>query len=71
MGHRRTQTIGEYTIYPYVHSFSNVPRREVMLKAVQIPDTLPSDLPAGSNFSLVAGALHFRTLAFNCVFRDT
>jgi len=26
-----------------------------MLKSVQIPDVLPSDLPPGSNFSLVAG----------------
>jgi carnosine N-methyltransferase len=26
-----------------------------MLKSVQIPDVLPSDLPQGSNFSLVAG----------------
>ena len=26
-----------------------------MLKRVQIPDVLPSDLPSGSNFSLVAG----------------
>ena len=26
-----------------------------MLKRVQIPDVLPSDLPTGSNFSLVAG----------------
>ncbi|KAL4061973.1 N2227-like protein-domain-containing protein [Scleroderma yunnanense] len=51
----KTQAIGEHTIYPYVHSFSNVPRREAMLKAVQIPDVLPSDLPLGSNFSLVAG----------------
>jgi carnosine N-methyltransferase len=26
-----------------------------VLKRVQIPDALPSDLPPGSNFSLVAG----------------
>ncbi|KIM53992.1 hypothetical protein SCLCIDRAFT_137704 [Scleroderma citrinum Foug A] len=51
----KTDAIEEYTIYPYVHSFSNVPRREAMLKAVQIPDISPSDLPQGSSFSLVAG----------------
>jgi carnosine N-methyltransferase len=45
----------QHTIYPYVHSLSNVPNRAAMLKRVQIPDVLPSDLPAGSNFSLVAG----------------
>jgi len=43
-----------HTIYPYVHSFSNVPNRASMLRAISIPDILP-DLPAGSNFSLVAG----------------
>ncbi|KIM53989.1 hypothetical protein SCLCIDRAFT_1222413, partial [Scleroderma citrinum Foug A] len=51
----KTDAIGEYTIYPYVHFFSNVPRREAMLKAVQILDVLPSDLPQGSSFSLVTG----------------
>ncbi|KAI5986007.1 hypothetical protein EDC04DRAFT_2913552 [Pisolithus marmoratus] len=44
-----------HTIYPYIHSFSNVLPRETLLKAVTIPDVLPSDLPPGSNFSLVAG----------------
>ncbi|KAI6100907.1 N2227-domain-containing protein [Pisolithus croceorrhizus] len=51
----RTQSIDEHTIYPYIHSFSNVLSRETLLKAVTIPDVLPSDLPPGSNFSLVAG----------------
>jgi carnosine N-methyltransferase len=45
----------QHTIYPYVHSLSNLPNRAAMLKRVQIPDVLPSDLPPGSNFSLVAG----------------
>ncbi|RDB17307.1 Carnosine N-methyltransferase [Hypsizygus marmoreus] len=51
----RTDSIGKHTFYPYVHSFSNVPSRSAMLRAVSIPDVLPSDLPSGSNFSLVAG----------------
>ncbi|KAG1730248.1 N2227-domain-containing protein [Suillus paluster] len=51
----RTDAIGQYTIYPYIHSFSNLPNREAMLRPVKIPDVLPSALPAGSNFSLVAG----------------
>ncbi|KAG2129167.1 N2227-domain-containing protein [Suillus bovinus] len=46
----RTDAIGQYTIYPYVHSFSNLPDREAMLRPVKIPDVLPSALPAGSNF---------------------
>lgn len=45
----------QHTIYPYVHSLSNIPNRAAMLKRVQIPDILPSDLPPGSSFSLVAG----------------
>lgn len=52
----RTDQIEKYTIYPYVHSFSNVPNRQAMLRAIRIPDVLPSDLPSGANFSLVAGA---------------
>ncbi|SRR5258708_1639431 len=34
---------------------SNISDRAAMLKRVQIPDVLPSDLPPGSNSSLVAG----------------
>lgn len=45
----------QHTIYPYVHTLSNAPDRAAVLKRVQIPDVLPSDLPPGSNFSLVAG----------------
>lgn|SRR6266850_3368012 len=52
---RSTQQVHQHTIYPYVHSLSNIPNRAAMLKRVQIPDVLPSDLPQGSNFSLVAG----------------
>ncbi|KAK0199327.1 N2227-like protein-domain-containing protein [Desarmillaria ectypa] len=51
----RTDEIKKYTIYPYVHSFSNVCSRSTMLRAISIPDVLPSDLPPGSDFSLVAG----------------
>ncbi|KAH7883121.1 N2227-like protein-domain-containing protein [Phlebopus sp. FC_14] len=51
----KTESIGEHTIYPYIHSFSNVPSRKAMLRPVNIPDVLPSDLPPDSNFSWVAG----------------
>ncbi|KAG6908373.1 hypothetical protein DXG01_004871 [Tephrocybe rancida] len=37
------------------NSFSNVHSRQAMLQAISIPDVLPSALPPGSNFSLVAG----------------
>ncbi|KAN0136924.1 N2227-like domain containing protein [Lactarius tabidus] len=51
----RTLQVHQHTIYPYAHTLSNVPNRAAVLKRVQIPDVLPSDLPSGSNFSLVAG----------------
>ncbi|KAF8263276.1 N2227-like protein-domain-containing protein [Lactarius quietus] len=51
----RTQQVHQHTIYPYAHTLSNVPDRAAVLKRIQIPDVLPSDLPPGSNFSLVAG----------------
>jgi carnosine N-methyltransferase len=52
----RTNEIRKHQLYPFVHSFSNVPARKAMLRPVCIPDVLPSDLPPNSNFSLVAGA---------------
>ncbi|KII91865.1 hypothetical protein PLICRDRAFT_682358 [Plicaturopsis crispa FD-325 SS-3] len=52
----RTDEIDKYKIYPYAHSFSNVPSREAMLRPISIPDVLPSALPPGSDFSLIYGA---------------
>ncbi|KZS96886.1 N2227-domain-containing protein [Sistotremastrum niveocremeum HHB9708] len=51
----RTDQIHEHTIYPYVHSFSNLPDRDALLRPVRIPDILPSNIPKGVDFSLVAG----------------
>ncbi|THH19544.1 hypothetical protein EW146_g1640 [Bondarzewia mesenterica] len=51
----RTDAVNQHTIYPYVHSFSNLPTRAAMLRPVTIPDVLPGDLPPESNFSLIAG----------------
>ncbi|KAK7055822.1 carnosine N-methyltransferase [Favolaschia claudopus] len=51
----RTTEINAHTIYPYVHSFSNVVSDQDMMRPITIPDILPSDLPPGSNFSLIAG----------------
>ncbi|KAN0094426.1 N2227-like domain containing protein [Tylopilus felleus] len=51
----KTEAIEEHTIYPYIHSFSNVPSKEVLLRPVKIPDVLPADLSPGCDFSLVAG----------------
>ncbi|KAM6501500.1 N2227 domain containing protein [Amanita muscaria] len=51
----RTNQIEKHTIYPYVHSFSNIPNSRAMLRPIKIPDVLTSDLPSTADFSLVAG----------------
>jgi carnosine N-methyltransferase len=51
----RTDQINQHTIYPFIHSFSNMPSLDSVLKPVTIPDVIPSDLPENSDFSLVAG----------------
>ncbi|KAI0672280.1 N2227-domain-containing protein [Trametes maxima] len=51
----RTDEVNKHTIYPYVHSFSNIANNEGLLRPISIPDVLPSSLPPGSDFSLVAG----------------
>ncbi|CAE6410787.1 unnamed protein product, partial [Rhizoctonia solani] len=51
----RTRAKFEHTIHPFIHSISNTVSARSLLRAVQVPDVLPSDLPPGSNFSLVAG----------------
>jgi carnosine N-methyltransferase len=51
----RTDQIEKHTIYPYIHSFSNVLNHDAMLRPIKIPDVLPSDIPKTANFSLVAG----------------
>ncbi|KAG6823236.1 hypothetical protein H0H93_003993, partial [Arthromyces matolae] len=38
-----------------LNNFSNVLSRQALLQRITIPDILPSDLPSGSKFSLVAG----------------
>ncbi|KAJ1942074.1 hypothetical protein FBU59_003308, partial [Linderina macrospora] len=47
----------EITIYPFVHQFSNVVKAEDQMRAVRIPDVLPSELPYKdtAEFSMTAG----------------
>ncbi|KAG0167589.1 hypothetical protein DFQ28_000839 [Apophysomyces sp. BC1034] len=45
----------QYSIYPFIHSFSNIKCSDQQLTAVRIPDILPSDLPPTVDFSMVAG----------------
>ncbi|GJE86375.1 N2227 domain-containing protein [Phanerochaete sordida] len=51
----RTMEENEHTIYPYVHSFSNIPNGDALLRPISFPDVSPASLPPDSNFSLVAG----------------
>jgi carnosine N-methyltransferase len=51
----RTDGVNVHKIYPYVHSFSNIPTRSAMLEPISFPDVNPSSLPPGVDFSLVAG----------------
>jgi carnosine N-methyltransferase len=51
----RTESLNQHVLHPYIHSFSNIPEASALLHEITIPDVLPSDLPAGSKFSMVAG----------------
>ncbi|KAL4399586.1 S-adenosylmethionine-dependent methyltransferase [Malassezia pachydermatis] len=50
-----TTHVHQHTLYPYIHGASNWVHAADMLRAVAVPDTLPSALPADSDFSMVAG----------------
>jgi len=51
----RSSEVNQHTIYPYIHSFSNMRSSDTLLKGFAIPDVMPSDIPSGPSFSLVAG----------------
>lgn len=51
----RTEQVNQHTLYPFIHSFSNVKSSSSITSPVCIPDVQPSDLPQPSDFSLVAG----------------
>ncbi|ORY96129.1 UPF0586 protein C9orf41 [Syncephalastrum racemosum] len=51
----RVSHVAQYSIYPYIHSFSNVRDTEHHLKPIKVPDVLPSDLPPSADFSMAAG----------------
>ncbi|KAG8894249.1 hypothetical protein FRC01_013068 [Tulasnella sp. 417] len=51
----RTDQINQHTLYPFIHSFSNVRSSASITTPILIPDVQPSDLPERSDFSLIAG----------------
>ncbi|BGO99784.1 hypothetical protein NBRC10513v2_004011 [Rhodotorula toruloides] len=49
-------TPNEFTLHPYLHSFSNIRSREDLLAPCLIPDVAPSDIAGGeAEFSFAAG----------------
>ncbi|KAI8926868.1 N2227-like protein-domain-containing protein [Entophlyctis helioformis] len=44
-----------YTIYPWIHSFSNIVSEANQMQPVQIPDVPVRDIPLTADFSMVAG----------------
>ncbi|KAJ2609065.1 hypothetical protein H4S08_004209 [Coemansia sp. RSA 1365] len=52
-----SESVNQHTIYPFVHQFSNVVAASDQLRAVQVPDVLPSNMPFASTaeFSMAAG----------------
>ncbi|GEM09728.1 UPF0586 protein C9orf41-like protein [Rhodotorula toruloides] len=49
-------TPDEFTLHPYLHSFSNIRSREDLLAPCLIPDVAPSDIAGGeAEFSFAAG----------------
>ncbi|KXS17597.1 N2227-domain-containing protein [Gonapodya prolifera JEL478] len=51
----RIQRPRQHVIHPWVHSFSHAPTAADTLAAVHVPDEVPGNLPAGVDFSMVAG----------------
>ena len=51
-----TTAENEFTIYPYIHSFSNHLSDDIMLRQASFPDILPRNaIPKQVDFSMVAG----------------
>ena len=53
----KTQSVNQFKIYPYIHSFSNIVKPNDVLISAMIPDVNPSEIPRGADFSMVAGDL--------------
>jgi len=53
--HCRCKEVNTYTLYPWVHQFSNNMAQTDQLRPVLFPDVSPSDMPSNANFSMAAG----------------
>ncbi|KZO94744.1 N2227-domain-containing protein [Calocera viscosa TUFC12733] len=51
----RTTETNQWSIYPHVHSFSNLKSSSSLLQPVRVPDVIPGNRRTGPDFSQVAG----------------
>ncbi|CAO3684472.1 unnamed protein product [Rhizopus microsporus] len=51
----RVKEVNEYSIYPFIHSYSNIKSDLDQLSPIKVPDVLPAHLPSTVDFSMVAG----------------
>ncbi|KAF9576739.1 hypothetical protein EC968_005512 [Mortierella alpina] len=51
----KAKHVNQFRIFPYVHSFSNIVKPDDVLTEALIPDVNPSEIPRGTDFSMVAG----------------
>lgn len=51
----RCSEANEFTIHPWIHTFSNQKSMSSQTQAICIPDILPGNIPEGTDFSMIAG----------------
>lgn len=49
------KSIGQFELFPFVHSYSNIKTTEDILRPVSVPDVLPTGIAPNVDFSMVAG----------------
>ena len=51
----RCHNINSFSLYPWIHQWTNNKTSADQIEAVKFPDVDPSDLPPNTNFSMAAG----------------
>jgi carnosine N-methyltransferase len=52
----KIEASSQFSLFPFIHDFSNVLKLDDVFKRLEVPDVCPADvLPADSDFSMVAG----------------
>ncbi|XP_052806111.1 carnosine N-methyltransferase-like [Mya arenaria] len=66
----KCKEINNYTLYPWVHQWTNNLRNEDQVRAITFPDVDTSDLPENASFSMAAGnflEVYEDPAVFDCV----